>query len=85
MTPEEVVRGFQEATASHEPGFAVAEQYLTAARPRRWDPGAGVLVYDDLAASSSRTKDDVVSAAGHAVRHDRRRGPVLRRGARARR
>jgi hypothetical protein len=63
MTPEEVVRGFQEATASNEPGFAVAKQYLTIGAVAAWDPGAGVLVSSTSGLEFS-TKDDVVFAQG---------------------
>jgi hypothetical protein len=63
MTPEEVVRGFQEATASNEPGFTVAEQYLTVTAAGGWDPGAGVLV-STTSGLEFDTKDDVVTAQG---------------------
>jgi hypothetical protein len=63
MTPEEVVRGFQEATASNEPGFKVAKQYLTLTAAGGWDPGAGVVVSSTTGLEFS-TKDNVVGAQG---------------------
>jgi hypothetical protein len=63
MTPEEVVRGFQEATASNEPRFTVAKEYLTISAAGGWDPGAGVLVSSTSGLEFS-TKDDIVAAQG---------------------
>ncbi|MEI8056236.1 MAG: LpqB family beta-propeller domain-containing protein [Actinomycetes bacterium] len=47
MSAEEVVRGFQEATASADAGYTVARQYLTGIAASTWDPGAGVAIYDN--------------------------------------
>ena len=47
LDPVEIVRGFQEATASQDTGFAVARQYLTDGAARVWDPSEGVRVYDN--------------------------------------
>ena len=45
-TPEQVVRGFQNATASVETGYKVAKEYLTDGAATVWDPKAGVRVTD---------------------------------------
>ena len=46
MTPEEVVRGFQEATAGADGKYKTARLYLTDAASAAWDPTAGIMVYD---------------------------------------
>ena len=46
MTPEEIVRGFQEATAGADDKYLTAREYLTTSASRTWDPTAGILVYD---------------------------------------
>lgn len=63
MTPEQVVRGFQEATAAQDTAFDVAKQYLTSLAAATWDPTAGVRVYDN-AGLSLELSGDVVSAEG---------------------
>lgn len=45
-TPEQIVRGFQSATASVEVGYKVAKEYLTDGAASIWDPKAGVRVTD---------------------------------------
>lgn len=59
MTPEEVVRGFQEATASQDTGFGVAKQYLTALAATTWNPGKGVKVYDTSGLTFETAGSDV--------------------------
>lgn len=59
MTPEEVVRGFQEATASQDTGFGVAKQYLTALAATTWNPGKGVKVYDTSGLTFESAGSDV--------------------------
>ena len=54
MSPEEIVRGFQEATASPDGRYEVARQYLTPAANSAWDPAAGVLIYDGSGLTLSR-------------------------------
>ncbi len=61
MTPEEVVRGFQEATASPDAGYTVARQYLTPVASTSWDPSAGVIVYDNPGLTF--TRDNLVVTA----------------------
>ena len=63
MEPDEVVRGFQQATASVDTGFDIARQYLTIAASAGWDPGAGVAVYANPGLTYT-TKGQVVSAEG---------------------
>lgn len=50
MTPEQVVRGFLDASASFDGDQRVAREYLTSAASLRWSPSAGVAVYDGEAA-----------------------------------
>ena len=47
MAPEDLVRGFQEASASADNSYFVAREYLTGKAAATWDPGAGVAVYDN--------------------------------------
>jgi Lipoprotein LpqB beta-propeller domain/Sporulation and spore germination len=47
MSQEDLVRGFQEASASADGAYAVARQYLTGKAAALWDPGSGVAVYDN--------------------------------------
>jgi hypothetical protein len=63
MSPEEVVRGFQEATASQEPGFGVAKLYLTPLAAATWQPDRGVQVYDNSGLTFEQ-RGDVVAATG---------------------
>jgi hypothetical protein len=63
MTPEAIVQGFQEATASADPGYAVARAYLTGAAASTWDPTAGVEIYDSNGLTTS-VKDGSVAQAG---------------------
>lgn len=46
MTPEQVVRGFLDASASFDGDQRVAREFLTASASRRWSPSAGVSVYE---------------------------------------
>lgn len=43
--PAEIVKGFLEASASFEDGYAVARQFLTPSASQGWDPGTGITVY----------------------------------------
>ena len=63
MTPEDIVRGFQEATASPDADYATARQYLTPTASSSWDPSAGVLVSDANGISLTR-HGNVVTADG---------------------
>lgn len=63
MTPEEIVRGFQEATASADPNYDVARSYLTDDASAAWNPDAGVAVYDESGLATS-TKGAVVTQEG---------------------
>ncbi|MGD9954875.1 MAG: GerMN domain-containing protein, partial [Candidatus Nanopelagicales bacterium] len=63
MTPEEVVRGFQEATASQDTGFGVAKQYLTAVAATTWNPAKGVTIYD-TSGLTFESAGSTVSAVG---------------------
>lgn len=50
MSPEEVVQGFLDASASFDADHAVARDYLTPAASKQWETGAGVTVYDGVPA-----------------------------------
>lgn len=50
MTPEQVVRGFLDASASFDGDQRVAREYLTTNASLRWLPSAGVAVYEGEAA-----------------------------------
>ena len=63
MTPEEIVAGFQEATAASEPGYTTARTYLTPEASARWQPQSGIEVYDSTGLTSSR-KAGVVTQEG---------------------
>lgn len=53
MTPEEIVQGFLDASASFDDDHAVARSYLTPAASRAWDTNAGVTVYEGVPALTS--------------------------------
>ena len=59
MTPEEVVRGFQEATASADGTYDIARQYLTPAASAAWDPTAGIEVFDSNGLALTRVASTV--------------------------
>lgn len=63
MSPEAIVQGFQEATASTDPGYTVARTYLTPTAAAAWDPTAGVAVYDSNGLTTS-VKNGLVAEAG---------------------
>lgn len=63
MTPEELVRGFQEATAGADAGYTTAREYLTDDASAAWRPDSGVQVYDDSGLVTT-LKDDVVTQQG---------------------
>jgi hypothetical protein len=44
--PENIVRGFLEATTSDEPRYKTAQEYLTEEAAKRWDPFAGTTVLE---------------------------------------
>ena len=60
MSPEAVVRGFQEATASADAGYTVARAYLTPAASTSWDPNAGVEIYDNAGLTTTSKSGAVV-------------------------
>jgi hypothetical protein len=63
MSPEAIVQGFQEATASADPGYTVARAYLTGAAASTWDPTAGVEIYDSNGLTTS-VKGGAVAESG---------------------
>jgi hypothetical protein len=65
MTPEQVVQGFLDASASFDDDHAVAREYLTAPASANWDTGAGVTVYEG-APTLTALGDTVDVTAGRA-------------------
>ncbi len=63
MSPEDLVRGFQEASASADGAYIVAREYLTGKAASIWNPGAGVSVYDNGGLAFA-TKGDEVQVQG---------------------
>ena len=63
MSPEDLVRGFQEASASADGAYVVAREYLTGKAAAIWDPGTGVSVYDNGGLAFS-AKGDAVDVQG---------------------
>ena len=59
MSPEDLVRGFQEASASADGAYVVAREYLTGKAAVLWDPGAGVAVYDKSGLTYTSNSDSV--------------------------
>lgn len=53
MSPDEVVAGFLDASASFDNDHAVAREYLTPEASATWDTDAGVTVYEGLPALTS--------------------------------
>lgn len=53
MSPEEIVQGFLDASASFDDDHAVARSYLTPEANRAWDTNAGVTVYEGSPALAS--------------------------------
>lgn len=62
MSPEQVVRGFLDASASFEGDHAVARQFLTTKASTTWQPDGGVLVYEGNAQLAERGSTVVLSA-----------------------
>jgi two-component system sensor histidine kinase MtrB len=52
-TPQEIVRGFLEATTSDEPRFTTAKKYLTRRTARAWDPFASTTVLSVMPAAGA--------------------------------
>lgn len=44
--PQEVVRGYLRATASYQPNYTTAKQFLTTTAAETWRPEAGVTIFD---------------------------------------
>ncbi len=65
--PQEIVKGFLDASASFEDGYAVARQFLTPSASQGWDPGTGVTVYavDPFMALTLQHNDQVTFDAHH--------------------
>jgi hypothetical protein len=72
MSPQEVVQGFLDASASFEGDHAVARQYLTDAQSALWKPSESVTVYDGLftIAAGSTTSLKVTSGLYAVISND---------------
>jgi hypothetical protein len=64
MAPEDLVRAFQEASASADNAYLVAREYLTPAAASTWNPGAGVSIYDNGGLTYT-AKADAVEVQGN--------------------
>jgi hypothetical protein len=70
MTPEEIVAGFQEATAASEADYVTARSYLTPAASAGWKPGSGVQVYDSTGLTTTTKAGIVIEEGKLAARID---------------
>ena len=70
MTPEEIVAGFQEATAASEAGYETARTYLTPSASARWRPESGIQVYDATGLTTTSKAGTVVDEGALAARID---------------
>ena len=64
MSPQEVVQGFLDASASFEGDHAVARQYLTDAQSALWKPSEKVTVYDGLFAIAAGSTTSLTVTSG---------------------
>ncbi len=64
--PQQIVRGFLEATTSDEADFPTAREYLTSRMAGRWNPKAGTTVLSD-GPSTDRAPRSRTSKDGYAV------------------
>ncbi|OEV03038.1 LpqB family beta-propeller domain-containing protein [Streptomyces oceani] len=65
--PQQIVRGFLEATTSDEPRFSTARQYLTKDTAKRWDPFASTAVVTG-GPSTGAARQDPGDEGGYTVR-----------------
>jgi hypothetical protein len=70
MTPEEIVAGFQEATAASEAGYETARSYLTSAASSRWHPDAGIQIYDAAGLTTTSKAGSVIEEGALSARID---------------
>ena len=73
MTPEQVVQGFLDASASFDDDHAVARQYLTPSASETWQTAAGVTVYEGVPALTvlGDTVEVTASRAGQIAENGR--------------
>jgi len=67
MTAQEIVRGFQEATAGADGKYVTAREYLTPAASSAWDPTAGIQVYDANGITLTQSASSVEATGGLAA------------------
>ena len=63
MTPNQIVTGFLEASASFDAGHAIARQYLTNGANAKWNPANGVQAYEGALEFKESGNTVLVSAA----------------------
>lgn len=63
MSPTEIVRGFLESQASRDSNFAVAREFLTPIASQRWQPAAGIEVYEGAGAITPDSTDEITFLA----------------------
>lgn len=59
MVPSAIARGFLEACADPSNNFSVARQFLLGATAAKWDPNAGVRVYDPTGLTLAETTSEI--------------------------
>ncbi len=62
-SPQEIVRGFLEASASLESDHAIARRYLTVAASAAWDPDESTTVYERSSLRLGTTSPDTIEAS----------------------
>ena len=70
MTPEEIVAGFQEATAASEAGYETARSYLTSSASSSWRPEAGIQIYDAAGLTTTSKAGSVIEEGALSARID---------------
>jgi len=66
-SPEEIVRGFIESSASTVPGRPVSREYLTAQQAETWDDAASITVIEPELSAVTSGPDTVVRVTGQLV------------------
>jgi hypothetical protein len=80
QSPEEVVSGFLDASASFENDHEVARRFLTAEASDAWSPDAGVTVIDDNPSARLARVGDAVQLSAQQVAQIGRDGAYVPRG-----
>jgi hypothetical protein len=64
MTPEEIVRGFLDASADPSDNYGIARQYLEAESAGSWNPLTGIEIYDPSTIEVSGSSPTITLSAG---------------------